>query len=53
MKDIIEVRFGYDGIVFASDAKGDSYAFEPKDWFNALAPKVLVDGKLVDNPNTT
>ncbi|MGE0845006.1 MAG: PstS family phosphate ABC transporter substrate-binding protein [Flavobacteriaceae bacterium] len=53
VKDIIEVRFGYDGIVFASDANGASYAFEPKDWFLALAPKVLVDGKLVDNPNKT
>jgi phosphate transport system substrate-binding protein len=49
--DIIEVRIGYDGIVFASDINGPAFtAFTPSDWFNALAPKVLVDGELVDNP---
>ena len=53
VKDIIEVKFGYDGIVFASDANADSFAFEPKDWFLALAPQIVVDGKLVDNPNKT
>ncbi len=50
--DIIEVRIGYDGIVFASDIDGQSFAFTPSDWFLALAPKVVVDGALVDNPNT-
>ncbi|MDU8926928.1 substrate-binding domain-containing protein [Alisedimentitalea sp. MJ-SS2] len=51
--DIQEVRIGYDGIVFASDINGPEYAYEPADWFNALAKQVVVDGKLVDNPNTT
>lgn len=51
VKDIIEVRFGYDGIVFASDAKGPEFKFTAKDWFLALAPEVPVDGKLVPNPN--
>ena len=51
--DIIEVRIGYDGIVFASQLDGPAYtAFEPVDLFNALAPKVMVDGALVDNPHT-
>jgi len=51
--DIIEVRIGYDGIVFASQLDGPDFtAFEPADIFNALAPKVLVDGELVDNPHT-
>ena len=51
--DIIEVRIGYDGIVFASQQSGPEYtAFTPSDIFNALAPKVIVDGKLVDNPHT-
>ena len=51
--DIIEVRIGYDGIVFASQFKGPAYtAFTQSDIFNALAPKVMVDGKLVDNPHT-
>ncbi|MCV3270830.1 substrate-binding domain-containing protein [Roseobacter sinensis] len=49
--DIIEVRIGYDGIVFASQLDGPEYtAFTPSDIFNALAPKVMVDGELVDNP---
>lgn len=51
--DIIEVRIGYDGIVFASQLNGPAYtAFTPSDIFNALAPKVMVDGALVDNPHT-
>ena len=51
--DIIEVRIGYDGIVFASQLDGPAYtAFTPSDIFNALAPKVMVDGALVDNPYT-
>lgn len=51
--DIIEVRIGYDGIVFASQFDGPEYtAFTPSDIFNALAPKVLKDGELVDNPYT-
>ena len=50
--DIIEVRIGYDGIVFASQLDGPAYtAFTQSDIFNALAPKVMVDGKLVDNPH--
>lgn len=51
--DIIEVRIGYDGIVFASQKDGPAYtAFTQTDIFNALAPKVMVDGALVDNPYT-
>ena len=51
--DIIEVRIGYDGIVFASQQTGPAYtAFTQSDIFNALAPKVMVDGELVDNPYT-
>lgn len=50
--DIIEVRIGYDGIVFASPLNGPAYTqFTQSDIFNALAPKVMVDGKLVDNPH--
>ncbi|MEM6653986.1 MAG: substrate-binding domain-containing protein, partial [Pseudomonadota bacterium] len=37
--DIIEVRIGYDGIVFASQKDGPAFnAFEPSDWFGALNP---------------
>ncbi|MEF9605127.1 substrate-binding domain-containing protein [Paracoccus sp. PXZ] len=48
--DIMEVRIGYDGIVFASDIAGNDFAFTPADWFNALAAEVVVDGKVVPNP---
>ena len=51
--DIIEVRIGYDGIVFASQINGPAYtAFQPADIFNALGSKVLVDGTIVDNPHS-
>ncbi|MGI3164792.1 substrate-binding domain-containing protein [Pseudooceanicola sp. 200-1SW] len=51
--DIMQVRIGYDGIVFASQIDGPAFtAFEPADLYNALAPKVVVDGALVDNPYT-
>ena len=51
--DIIEVRIGYDGIVFASQIVGPAYtAFQPADIFNALGSKVLVDGAIVDNPHS-
>ncbi|MCJ1900667.1 MULTISPECIES: substrate-binding domain-containing protein [Paracoccus] len=49
--EIMEVRIGYDGIVFASDIAGNDFAFTPADWFNALAAEVVVDGKVVANPH--
>ncbi len=49
--DIIEVRIGYDGIVFASQKTGPAFTgFEPADWFNALSPMVVRDGALIANP---
>ena len=49
--DIIEVRIGYDGIVFASQKTGpDFVAFTPADIYQALAAQVVVDGQLVANP---
>lgn len=52
VKDVQEVKIGYDGIVFATDAKGPDWALEAKDVHDALAAKVVKDGKLVDNPYT-
>lgn len=49
VEDIMEVRIGYDGIVFASDIKGPDFAFTPADIFGAISAKVVKDGKLVDN----
>ncbi len=51
--DIVEVKFGYDGIVFASDVKGPTFAFEPKDWFLAIGAEVPVNGALAANPHKT
>ncbi|WP_195820330.1 substrate-binding domain-containing protein [Roseobacter sp. MH60115] len=51
--DIIEVRIGYDGIVFASDIAGNSFEFTPTDWYKALSAEVVVDGEIVANPYTT
>ncbi|OUS36034.1 phosphonate ABC transporter substrate-binding protein [Rhodobacterales bacterium 56_14_T64] len=51
--DIIEVRIGYDGIVFASDIQGNSFEFTPTDWFLALSNEVLVDGTMVANTAKT
>jgi len=50
--EIIEVRIGYDGIVFASDINGNSFEFTPTDWYLALSEQIVVDGALVDNPYT-
>ncbi len=52
--DIMEVRIGYDGIVFATDASnGADWAMTPSDWFNAIGAKIVKDGALVDNTNET
>lgn len=51
--DIIEVRIGYDGIVFASDINGNGFEFTPIDWYKALSDKVVVDGKIVENTAKT
>ncbi|MCG7622708.1 MULTISPECIES: substrate-binding domain-containing protein [unclassified Epibacterium] len=50
--DIIEVRIGYDGIVFASQQSGPDFAaFEPADIYNAIGATVVKDGELVANPH--
>ena len=47
--DIIEVRIGYDGIVFASAVGGPEFALTPADVYGAVAAKVARDGAIVDN----
>ncbi len=52
--DIIEVRIGYDGIVFASQIDGPAFtAFTEEQWYKALAAEHFVDGNLVPNEFTT
>ncbi|WP_425593213.1 PstS family phosphate ABC transporter substrate-binding protein [Jannaschia rubra] len=52
--DIIEVRIGYDGIVFASQRDGPEFAdFTPSQWYRALAARLPDDGgAMVPNPYT-
>lgn len=52
VKEIQEVKIGYDGIVFATDIKGPDWALTADDVYKALAAELVVDGKLVANPNT-
>ncbi len=49
---IIEVKIGYDGIVFASRRDGGKFALEPKHVFLAQAKEVPQGGKMVANPYT-
>lgn len=53
VSEIIEVRIGYDGIVFASAIDGNTFAFTPADWYNALAAELPRDGAMAANPNTS
>ncbi len=48
--DITEVLIGYDGIAMAVSRKGAALDLTKKQLFQALAAKVEVDGKIVDNP---
>ena len=51
IKDIIEVRIGYDGIVVANSKQGAKFDLTTKDLALALAKQVPgKDGKLIDNP---
>ncbi|MFD1796519.1 phosphonate ABC transporter substrate-binding protein [Paracoccus aurantiacus] len=47
--NIMEVQFGYDGIVFASDINGPDFVLTPKDVFLALAAEVPADGAVAAN----
>ena len=51
--EIIEIKIGYDGIVFAYDVNADAMNFEPIDIYRALAKEIVVDGAAVANPNKT
>ena len=47
--EIIEVRIGYDGIVFASDFEGQKFAFHPVDIYQALAAQLPMGGEMRAN----
>ena len=50
--EIIEVRIGYDGIVFASDIEGQKFAFHPVDIYQALAAQLPMEGEMRANNYT-
>ncbi|MBM4181293.1 MAG: substrate-binding domain-containing protein [Betaproteobacteria bacterium] len=52
VKGILEVKFGYDGIVFAARSDGGRFALEPQHIFLAGAKEVPQGGKMVANPYT-
>ena len=49
---IVEVKFGFDGIVFASRSDSGKFALEPRHVFLAQAKEVPQGGKMVANPYT-
>lgn len=51
VKEIVEVKIGYDGIVLANSRKSDVMNIDIKDLFIALAKHVPVDGEMVPNPH--
>jgi phosphate transport system substrate-binding protein len=50
VRDIIEIKIGFDGIVVATDKDGANYNFKLEHLYLALAKTVLRGGKLVTNP---
>jgi len=55
VKEIIEVKIGYDGIVFANALQSTTMSLSRRDIYLALAKSVPgdADGELVDNPYVT
>lgn len=53
VKDIIEIKIGYDGIVVATDKDGADYNFKLEHLYLGLSDKVLRSGKFVTNPSTS
>ncbi|MBM4381835.1 MAG: PstS family phosphate ABC transporter substrate-binding protein [Deltaproteobacteria bacterium] len=50
VKEVVEVKIGYDGIVIANAKKAKPVALKKQHIFLALAKQVPKDGKLVANP---
>lgn len=53
VKDIIELKIGFDGIVVATDKDGADYNFKIEHLYFGLAKDVLRGGKIVANPYDT
>ncbi len=53
VKDIVQIKIGFDGIVVASDKDGPNYAFKIEHLYLGLAANVLRQGKFIANPYKT
>jgi len=53
VREIVEVRFGFDGIVLANSRSGPRISLSKEQLFRALAKRVPVGGELVENPYET
>ena len=53
VKDIVQIKIGFDGIVVATDKDGADYNFKTEHLYLGLAANVLRQGKFVKNPYTT
>jgi len=51
VKNITELKIGYDGIVLANSKAAEPYALTKEQVFFALAKHIPSDGALIDNPN--
>jgi len=50
IKDIVEIKIGYDGIVIANTVESSHYELTTEQIFLALAKKIPDGDKLIDNP---
>lgn len=50
IKDIKEVKIGYDGIVLGNITTSKQYSLTKEHIFNALAKKIALEGKILKNP---
>ena len=53
VKDIVQIKIGFDGIVVATDKDGADYAFKTEHLYLGLSANVLRAGKFVKNPYQT
>lgn len=53
VKDIVELKIGFDGIIVAVDKDGPDYSFKLEHLFLGLSKTILKGGKFVPNPYKT
>ncbi|MGB7949901.1 MAG: PstS family phosphate ABC transporter substrate-binding protein [Candidatus Binatia bacterium] len=53
VKEVVEVKIGYDGLSLANSKEGPNLSLSIKEVFLALAKEVPQNGKIVPNPNKT